>query len=225
MTEMDAIREEIRQLHLKHSRGDIREKSFQQLLAQRTMDLYRAAVEESLGKGERILHEHHVIQAHMRLSESILKEPEQKTVGLFLTDRGLLRVRSSVVPGRPVTCDERDGTRLDRIPLDRIEALTARRQIRPGQIWVGLAILAIGGLFYSWLSITGPVLVALGALGALHGLVLPTRWMEVQARGIKEPFVVYALRKKSAKVLLARLGKRLPGPSIQRGAREAPGAA
>jgi len=211
MNDMDDIREEIRQLHLKRSRGDIREKTFQQVLAQRTMDLYRAAVQRSLDKGERIVHEHHVIQAHVKLTESILKEPEQGTVSLFLTDRRLFRLRSRVVPGKAVTCDQQDDTRIDHIRLDRIEGFALHRRIRPGQIGVGLAIAATAILFYSWLSVTGPVMVALGVLGTLHGLLLPTRWREVEVRGSEDPMFIYALRKKSAKELLSLLRERLPG--------------
>ena len=137
MTDMDGIREEIRQLHLKRSRGDIRERPFQQVLAQRTMDLYRAAVRKSLGKGERIVHEHHVVQAHMKLTESILKEPEQGTVSLFLTDRRLFRLRSRVLPGKAVTCDQQDDTRIDHIPLDRIEGSLCAGGSGPGRSgWV-----------------------------------------------------------------------------------------
>ena len=55
---------------------------------------------------------------------------------------------------------------------------------------MGLAITAIGILFYSWLSVTGPVMVALGVLGTLHGLVLPTRWMEVEVRGSEDPILI-----------------------------------
>jgi hypothetical protein len=208
---MDAIREEIRQLHLKHSRGDIREKTFQKVLAQRTMALYRARVQRALARGEEILQEHHVIQANLRLTQSVLKEPEQSTVSLFLTNRRLFRVRSTLVPGRPVTCDQQDNTRIDHVPLERIDGYELRRRSRPGQVAVGLAMAAVGGLFYSWLALTGPVLLGLGLLGAMHGLLLPTRWLELQGSGSPDPMLVFALRKKSAKALMALLRERSSG--------------
>jgi len=52
--------------------------------------------------------------------------------------------------------------------------------------------------------VTGPLLMLLGTLGVLHGLLLPTRWIEVRIRGAppKEPMAVYALSKKSGRRLL-----------------------
>jgi hypothetical protein len=205
MTEIQSLREEIRQLHLRRARGDIRERTFQQAVGQRTMELYRARIKGRLGPGEPIVEEHHVIQAHMRLTESVLKEPEQGTVSLFLTDRRILRLRSTIAPDRPITCDHRDGTRIDEIPLDRIRDLKVHRQVRPGEAWVGLALATMALLFYSWLSITGPVLLALGVLGVLHGLLLPTRRIEIRTDSKEDPFFVHAPRKKSAKRLLAVL--------------------
>jgi hypothetical protein len=159
---------------------------------------------------EPILEEHHVIQAHMRLTESVLKEPEQETVSLFLTDRRLIRLRSTIVPGRPITCDRGDGTHVDEISLGRIRGFQVHRQVRPGEVWVGLVMATIGGFFYAWLSLTGPVLVALGILGILHGLLLPTRWVEIKtdSAGDRDPLLVHALRKKSARRLLAMLRER-----------------
>ncbi len=82
---MDEIREDIRKLHLAHARGDLREKAFQRALAQRTMDLYRALAQSRLVPGERILKEHHVVEAHMKLTQSVMREPEQMATSLFLT--------------------------------------------------------------------------------------------------------------------------------------------
>ncbi len=215
MTEVDGLREEIRQLFVEHARGDLRERSFQRALAQRSMDLYRAVVGKSMAAGESILQEHHVIRAHMRLTQSVLKEPEQEAISLFATDRRLIRLRSAQLPGRPATGDEQDRTVVDHVPLNRIEGFQVHRQIRPGEAWAGLAIAGIGILFYDWLSLTGPILIVLGILGALHGLLLPTRWMEVKAGGasLQDPLLIYAMGKKSGKALMRFLRERLPGAS------------
>ncbi len=204
---MDDIREEIRRLHLAHARGDLREKAFQRALAQRTMELYRALAESSLLPGEEILQEHHVVEAHMRLTQSVLKEPEQMATSLFLTDRRLLRVRSWIQPGRPATADHRDGTVLDQVPLAKIQALQTRRRIRPGEIGAGMAMAALALLLWQWLEVTGFVLLGLGILGAIHGLLLPTRWVEIQSRSPapSEPILVHAYRKKSGRALLKSL--------------------
>lgn len=203
---MDEIREDIRRLHLAHARGDLREKGFQRLLAQRTMDLYRALAQSRLAPGEKILTEHHVVEAHMKLTQSVMREPEQMATSLFLTERRLLRVRSWIRPGVPSTADQRDGTILDELPLGKIETIQTRRRIRPGEIGVGLAMGAVALLFWEWLEVTGVILLCLGLLGALHGLLVPTKWLEIVGKGVKgEPFLVLAPGKKSARGLLKDL--------------------
>lgn len=202
----DEIREEIRQLNLRHARGDLREKVFQRALAQRTTDLYRALVEGSLLPGERILQEHHVIQAHMRLTQSLLREPEQIATSLFLTQRRILRVRSRIIPGQPPTGDHRDSTVLDELPLTRLKGLKKRRQVRPGEALVGIGMALVALAFWEWLEVTGIVLLGLGLCGAIHGLLIPTTWIElVETKTTGEPFKVMVPRKKSAKELLRSL--------------------
>jgi hypothetical protein len=208
---MDEIREDIRRLHLAHARGDLRDKAFQRLLTQRTMDLYRALVQRALAPGEKILEEHHVVQAHMRLTQSVLKEPEQVATSLFLTQSRLLRVRSCIRPGQPATADQRDSTVLDELPLARIRLIQTRRRIRPGEICAGLAMAAVALIFWQWLEVTGVVLLGLGLLGAIHGLLLPTRWVEIRTGppSASEPILVHAHRKKSGRALLRSLRERI----------------
>ena len=206
-SDLDSLREEIRQLHLKHARGDLREKPFQRGLARRTMELCRATVEKSMAAGERILHEHHVIQAHVRFAQSVLKEPEQTATSLYMTERSLIRLRSNITPGRPTTCDEGDNTVVDHISLKDIAGTRVHRRIRPGEICVGLAMIAFAYLFYDSLDITGALMVGLGALGALHGLLLPTRWIEVKtaADAPSDPILIHAVGKKSGRKLVKLL--------------------
>jgi len=203
-TDPDALRAEIRKLVLRHARGDIREKHFQVALAERTVELYRAFVRGFVSNGETILHEHHVVFSHTKLTQSMLKEPEQQAVSLFATDRRIFRLRSTLMPERPVTCDEQDNTVVDAVPYESIQSLHVRRQIRPGEIGAGFVILCVAFLFRSWLSITGPLLMLLGALGILHGLLLPTRWIEIRTGEPvpAEPVRIHGLRKKSARRLL-----------------------
>jgi hypothetical protein len=203
-TDLDRLRGEIRSLAEKHARGDIRDKEFEPALAERTVGLYRALVQRRLDQGESILAEHHVVFSHTRLTESMLREPEQTAVSFFATDKRLWRVRSPLRAGLPPLADDTGGARLDSTSYDRIESLETRRRVRSGEVGVGLGLIAVAAAFQNWLSVTGPLLMLLGALGVLHGLLLPTRWIEVRIRGAppEEPMAVYALRKKSGRRLL-----------------------
>jgi hypothetical protein len=71
-------------------------------------------------------------------------------------------------------------------------------------------------IFYPWLAITGPLLIVLGALGMIHGLLLPTRWLEVRTRmgENQDPICIYVLRKKSARTLVRLLRQRIAGQLI-----------
>ena len=215
-TDPDGLREEIRQLCQKYAVGDIGEKKFQPALAKATVNLYQATVERLLPEGETIIHSHHVIRGHLRLTQSVMKEPEQQAVSLFLTERRLVRLRSTLSAYKQVTCDHRDDTVVDEILLEAIQSLRMHRQIRGGEALVGLGIVGVAVLFHSWLAITGPLLIVLGALGVLHGLFLPTRWLEVEGRvgGTQDPICIYVLRKKSARTLVRLLRERIPQQAI-----------
>jgi hypothetical protein len=207
MTECDRIREEIRRLFLRHATGDIRERPFQRLLSQLSIGLYRAFVKEFMSEGETILQEHHVVKAHTRLTQSVLREPEQESISLFATHRRLIRLRSILKPGQPISCNSSDRTVMDEVPYDSIKGFQMHRRIRPGEVMVGLAMGVVGFLFYPYLEVTGPVLFGLGALGMLHGLLLPTRYIEIKTNipVLDEPILIYAVRKKSARTLLGLL--------------------
>lgn len=215
-TDPEGLREEIRQLCQKYAVGDMGERKFQPALAKATVNLYQATVEGLLPEGETIIQSHHVILGHTRMVQSVMKEPEQKAVSLFLTDRRLVRLRSILSAYKTVTCDHRDGTVVDEIPLEAIQSLRMRRRVRGGEALVGLGIVGVAVLFYSWLAITGPLLIVLGTLGVVHGLLLPTRWLEVEGRvgEIQDPMCIYVLRKKSARTLVRLLRQRIVGQPI-----------
>jgi len=190
-------------LHAKGLAGDIPRRRVEGLLAEKTVALYRAAVLSRLRDDERILAEHHAALGHLHLAESVLREPDQEAVSLFLTDRRLIRVRAFLSSARPASLSDEDGTVIDEVPLDAIEGLTVRRQARWGEAAAGVVIAAFALLFRSWLLITGTFLLALGALGVLHALLVPTRWVEILTpqRPASEPWRILAVRKKSARVL------------------------
>ena len=211
-TDLDELREKIAELYPKRDRGDIKERDFQAEVAQRTVALYRALIAEKMAEGETIECEHHTIWTHFRLMQSILREPAQQATSLFLTNRRLFRVESTIMPNEPPTADSRDNTLVDVTPVDRIRGLKKRFQFRWGEVLLGTIFCGVAIVFYEWLSLTGPILVVLGLLGILHGLLLPTRWIELETEGnptTTDPIFIHALRKPSARDLVARLKEKL----------------
>jgi hypothetical protein len=211
-TDLNELRQKIAELYPKRDRGDLRERDFQALVADQTVALYRAIIKEKMAEGETIECEHHTIRTHFRVMQSILREPAQQATSLFLTDRKLYRVQSTIMPDQPPTADSRDQTRVEVFGLDRIHALKKRLQIRFGEVLLGTLFCAVAVVFHSWLTITAPFLAGLGILGVLHGLLRPTRWIEVvlvEGSRTSEPILIYAVWKDSAKKLARRLQERL----------------
>ncbi|MHC1726961.1 MAG: hypothetical protein AB9866_13300 [Syntrophobacteraceae bacterium] len=208
-TEIDSLRKRIGKLYIDRTVGDVTEKVFQREIAESTVDLYRATIKTKLAEGEELIADHHSISSHFRVTQSLLKEPDQHATSIFVTDRRLLQLQSTVFPGQPPTADSRDNTVVNEITLDHISELKFKRQFRIGEAAVGAVMCGIGILFYEELSLTGPILVGLGALGILHTTIWPTRWVEVKATdNSREPIMIYTVKKKSAKKLLKLLRER-----------------
>ena len=211
-TEIESLRRTLSKLFIDRTVGDVTERVFQRDVAERTVDLYRAVVKTRLAEGEGLVAEHHSISSHFRMTQSLLKEPEQHATSMFMTNLRLLRLRSTIFPGQPPTADSRDLTEIDEVGLDLIEGLKYHRQYRLGEAAVGAVMCAIGVLFFEELSLTGPVLIGLGSLGILHALLLPTRWMEVKTSGgagDANPLIIYSVKKKSARKLFKLLRERV----------------
>jgi len=211
-TDLKELRDRIAELYPKRERGDLTERIFQERLTELTVALYRAVIRTRMAEGEIIECEHHAIWTHFRLMQSILREPAQQATSLFLTDRKLYRLQSTIMPNQPPTGDSRDKTSVDEISFDRIHSLKKKLQIRVGEILIGAGFIGIALMFHDWLAITGPVLIGLGALGILHALLLPTRWIEVSVTNTSaatDPVLIYAVRKESAKDLVRRLREKL----------------
>ena len=136
-TDLNELRKRIAQLYPKRDIGDLKERDFQAEVAEQTVALYRAIISERMAEGETIECEHHTIWTHFRLMQSILREPAQQATSLFLTNRRLFRLQSTIMPDQPPTADSRDNTFVDVIPLDRIHALKKRFQIRIGEVLLG----------------------------------------------------------------------------------------
>ena len=214
--ESNALREKLQELYTRHAAKDLPERPFRRALTEYSYRLYLAVAREQCKAGESILHEHHIIRSHMWWSQSFLKDPNQEVVSLFLTDRRLIRIRSVMAPGRPVSCNEADQTTVDSLFFDRIEALQAHREVRWGEAAVGLVITAVGWIFYEWLDVTGPVLAAVGVLGMLHGLLWHSRWVEVKPRvqaPAADPVIIYTTRRKSGRKLIKMLREKIRSAS------------
>ena len=208
----NTLREKLQELYARHAVKDLPERPFRRALTEYTYRLYLAVAREQLQPGESILHEHHTIRSHMWWSQSFLKDPNQEVASLYLTDRRLIRIRSIMEPGRPISCDQADQTAVDSLFFDRIEGLKAHREVRWGEAAVGLVITAVGWIFYEWLDVTGPVLAVVGGLGTLHGLLWHSRWIEAKSRvqtPAADPMLIYATRRKSGRKLIKMLREKI----------------
>jgi hypothetical protein len=203
----ETIRARVLDLTARRGRGDLSPRAFERAVGPLHLALYRAVAAERLPAGERVELEHHAVLGHLRLAESVLREPEQDAVSLLLSERHLLRIRTRLVPGRAFTCDGRDQTVVDLVPRAAISALAVERSIRPGEVATGAAILALALAASPLLQVTAPFLAGVGVLGMLHGLLVPTRVVRVVTADGQpaEEILVHAPRTRSARRLVAAL--------------------
>jgi len=203
--EADELRQDLRDLFERRARGDVRDKDFRRLLAEKSVALSRVVASAWLSPGEAILAEHHLEHSHFKLNQSLLDEPEQAVASFFASERRLIRVRSTMLPGRPVSCDEADHTVVDELAYTNMQQAVVRKEIRWGEMAVGCMIMLMALLMGRTLAVTGPLLVVLGFAGLLHGLLLPTRWIEIVPRGVEAepPFLIHGVRRKGARQILA----------------------
>jgi len=208
---IEGLRKDITSLWEKRARGDVSERAFQKQSEQAVLGLCRALVGRRLGRDETILFEHHAVRAHTKMAGSVLRESEQEFISLLATEYRLFRLRTIVTPDQPILflADERDA--VDELAYAAASGVTVRTQRRKGQIVAGLAIAGFAILARPWLQITGTALFLLGIAGALHGLLIPTRWAEVlqPEPAVSPPFQIWALRKKSARLLLKFLRQKI----------------
>ena len=208
---IEGLRKDITALWEKRARGDVSERAFQRESEQRVLDLCRALVRDRIGEGESIQFEHHAVRAHTKIAGSVLRESEQEFISLLATEYRLFRLRTLLTPDRPLLFLDGDKDAVDELAYESASGVTVRTQRRKGQIIAGLVIAGVAVLAHPWLQITGTALFLLGIAGALHGLLVPTRWAEVlqPAPAASPPFQIWALRKKSARQLLKFLRQKI----------------
>jgi hypothetical protein len=211
-SKVDLLRKEHRELLERFQRGDVPKRNFQRQETELSLKLYRAIIEERLAADEQILEEHHAVRAHMKLHQSVLKEPEEEAISLFLTDRRLLRLREVVIPGQRSAGDGGESATIDEVEISSVAGIRVRKEIRASEAFAGAAICVFALVFRSWLMVTGTLMFALGALGIIHGLLIPTRWIEVEVRGpqpVGGIMRVYGPRRKKARALVQGLRDRM----------------
>ena len=168
-------------------------------------------IRHRIGEGESLQFEHHAVRAHTKIAGSVLRESEQEFISLLATEYRLFRLRTLLTPDRPLLFLDGDKDAVDELAYESASGVTVRTQRRKGQIIAGLVIAGVAVLAHSWLQITGTALFLLGIAGALHGLLVPTRWAEVlqPEPTVSPPFQIWALRKKSARQLLKFLRQKI----------------
>jgi hypothetical protein len=205
------LRKDVSALWEKRARGDVSERAFQRESEQRVLDLCRALVRHRTGEDESIRFEHHAVRAHTKIAGSVLRESEQEFISLLATDQRLFRLRALHTPDQPLLFLNGDKDAVEELAYASASGVTVRTQRRMGQIITGLVIAGFAVLAHPWLQITGTALFLLGIAGALHGLLVPTRWAEVlqPQPTVSPPFQIWALRKKSARRLLKFLRQKI----------------
>ena len=208
---IEDLRKDIAALWQKRARGDVSERTFPKQSERQVLELCRALVRRRTGESESIQFEHHAVRAHTKMAGSVLRESEQEFISLLATERRLFRLRAIHTPDRPLLFLDGDKDALEELAYESASGVTVRTQRRKGQIVAGLVIAGFAVLGHSWLQITGSALFLLGIAGALHGLLLPTRWAEVlqPAPAASPPFQIWALRKKSSRQLLKFLRQKI----------------
>jgi hypothetical protein len=212
----ETAREKLCELGRRRARGDVTERVFRRRLVELSVDLARSEANGVMEGDEQIVAEHHVVHSHFKMTESLLQEPEQATVSFFATDRRLVRVRGTLPQGRADLDEDATRTMLDAIPYCQVSKAERKLAWRWGEVGTGSAIVLAALLFRTTLAVTGPVLVLLGTAGVLHGLLLPTRWIEITAHQASEepPFAIHGVWRRSARRVLA---------AVRRGSRKQEG--
>ena len=209
--EIEELRDEVAILWKKRARGDLPERAFQKESEKHVLDLCRLLAHQRIGQHEEIQVEHHVARAHTKIASSVLRESEQEFISLLATEHRLFRLRTMVSADRPALFRDDDKDPVEELAFSSASGVVVRRQLRAGEIVAGVVIAIVGMLGRPWLEVTSTALVVLGVAGALHGLVLPTRWAEVRTTDGRPPFEIWALRKKSARRLVRFLRRRIAG--------------
>ena len=209
--EVERLRSDIVALWAKHARGDVSERIFQKESERCVLELCRALIRRRTGEQEPVRVEHHAVRAHTKLAGSVLRESEQEFISLLATERRLFRLRALLTPEQPVLFLNGEHDAVEDLPFAAASGVLVRTQRRTGETVAGLAIALFALLGHSWLQFTSAALFLVGVAGTLHGLLLPTRWAEVQERtpAFSPPFQIWTLRKKSARALLRFLRERI----------------
>ena len=183
--------------------GDVTPKRYAKVRQDLLARLGRAKIAPRLETNEAVIAEHHWVEGHPRIPDSVLKETAQIAGSLYATDRRLFLWRfqdqgvpdAALVEGAKETLEERR--------YGDVESLSSARSWRWGEVAVGAVIVIVALALAGHLRMTTYFLLGIGFFGVLHGLLFPTRWVSVNSRTQgEEPWAVWAARTKSGRVLL-----------------------
>ena len=189
--------------------GDVTPKRYAKARQDLLARLGRAKLAPRLEANETVLVEHHWVEGHSKIPDSVLKETAQIAGSLYATDRRLFlwRFQDRGVPGAALL--EGAEETLDERWYRDVESLGPGRQWRWGEVAAGAVIAAVALLLAGHLRMTTYFLLGIGLFGVLHGLLFPTRWVAVASRTPGEaPWAVWAARTKSGRELLREVEAR-----------------
>jgi hypothetical protein len=171
--------------------------------------LGRAKFGPRLEPNEAVVAEHHWVEGHHRIPDSVLKETAQIAGSLYATDRRLFlwRFQDQSVPGAALI--EGAEETLEERRYSNVESLTPGRKWRWGEVMAGAVIAIVALVLAGHLRMTAYFLAGIGLFAILHGLCFPTRWVAVISRAPgEEPWAVWAARTKSGRALLREVETR-----------------
>jgi hypothetical protein len=189
--------------------GDVTPKRYAKARQDQLARLGRAKIAPRLTANEAVIAEHHWVEGHSKIPDSVLKETAQIAGSLYATDRRLFlwRFQDQGVPGAAFL--EGAEEILEERWYGDVESLEPGRAWRWGEVTAGAVIAVVALVLAGHLRITTYFLLAIGLFGVLHGLLSPTRWVAVASRTPGEkPWAVWAARTKSGRELLREVEAR-----------------
>lgn len=207
--EADQLETKLAALADKLKVGDVTPKRYARARQDLLARLGRAKIAPRLDPNEAVIAEHHWVEGHPRIPDSVLKETAQIAGSLYATDRRLFlwRFQDQAVPGAALL-DGAEETLEDRWYRD-VESLAPGRSWRWGEVMAGALIAIVALVLAGHLRMTAYFLFGIGLFGVLHGLLFPTRWVAVISRAqAGEPWAVWAARTKSGRALLREVEAR-----------------
>ncbi len=209
---LDPLLSELEVLDAAHALGDVKDKQYEQRKQGLLVEIGLAKVKARLAPGEEVLAQHHFQQSRFPFTGFAFQDAAQESLSFFATGRRIFRWRFVDHPDRRASLHGRD--RLEAQDYSRLRAVLPRREWRWGEAAAAVATILLALVFWSWLEITGPVLLLVGAAGLGHALFWPTGYWLLAGTDQSRAWRVYAVRKRSARALIGVVKAGVEGPSL-----------